>query len=87
MAVIGGKLYGNHPKNLNNLHKESKYMVSFIITVGKDIIGGYTVFYYGLKTSYLGSRAHILKYLHGRIIFGPFEKKSTKVLFGVDVET
>ena len=49
-------------------------MASVIITVGKDISGGYTVFYYGVKTSELGSRAHILKHLHGRMIFGPFEK-------------
>ena len=48
-------------------------MVSVIITVGKDISGGDTVFYDGVKTSYLGSRAHILKHLHGRMLFGPFE--------------
>ena len=61
MAVIGGKLCSNHPKNLTRVHKDSKYMVSVIITVGKYISGGYTVFYDGLKTSDLGSRAHILK--------------------------
>ena len=33
------------------------------------------MFYNGMKTSELGSRAHILKHLHGRRIFGPFEKK------------
>ena len=60
-------------------------MVSVIITVGKDISGGDTVFYDGVKTSDLGSRARILKHLHGRMIFGPFEKKSMKVLFGVDI--
>ena len=48
-------------------------MFSVIITVGKYISGGGTVFYDGVKTSYLGSRSHILKHLHGRIIFGPFE--------------
>ena len=73
MAVIGGKIYSNHPKNINHVHKDSKYMVSIIITVGKDIIGGETVLYDGVKTSDLGSRAHILKHLHGRRIFGPFE--------------
>ena len=40
MAVIGGKIYSNHPKNPNNVHKDSKYMVSVIITVDKDISGG-----------------------------------------------
>ena len=74
MAVIGGKLYSNHPKDLNNLHKDTKYMISVIITVGKDISGCDTMFYDGVKTSDLGSRDHILKHLHGRMIFGPFEK-------------
>ena len=49
-------------------------MVYVIITVGKDISGGDTVFYDGVKKSELGSRAYILKYLHGIMIFGPFEK-------------
>ena len=74
MDFIGGKLYSNHPKNLNHVHKDSKNLVYVIITLGGDISGGDNVFYYGVKTSDLGSRAHILKYLHGRRIFGPFEK-------------
>ena len=50
-AVIGGKLYSNKPKNINHVHKDSKDMVSVIITVGKNIIGGDTVFYDGVKIS------------------------------------
>ena len=49
-------------------------MVSVIITLGKDISGGDTVFCYGVKSSDFGSRARILKHLHGRMVFGPFEK-------------
>ena len=67
MAVIGGKLYSNLPKNLNRLHKDSKDMFSGIITVVKYISG--------VEKSDLWSRAHVLKHLHGRMIFGPFEKK------------
>ena len=74
MDVIDGKLYSNHPKNLNRVHTYAGYLVSVIITVGKDISGGDTVFYDGVKTSDLGSRAHILKHLHGRMILVPFEK-------------
>ena len=33
------------------------------------------MFYDGLKTSDLVSRARVLKHLHGRMIFGPFERK------------
>ena len=44
MAVICGKLYSNHPKNMNHVHKETKDLVYVIITVGKDISGGDTVF-------------------------------------------
>ena len=32
------------------------------------------MFYDGVKTSDLGSRAHILKHLYEIMIFGPFEK-------------
>ena len=31
------------------------------------------MFYDGVKSSEFGSRAHILKHLHGRMVFGPFE--------------
>ena len=74
MAVIGGKIYSNHPKHLNHVHKYTKYLVYVIIKPGKNISGGDTVFYDGVKTHDLGIRAHILKHLHGRMIFVPFEK-------------
>ena len=74
MAVIGGRLYRNHPKNLNHMHKDLKDLVSVNITLGKDIIGGDTVFYDGVKSCDFGNRAHILKYSHGRMVFGPYEK-------------
>ena len=74
MDVICGKLYRNQPKNLNHVHKEIKDLVSVIITMGKDISGGDTVFYDGMKSSEFGSRDHILKHLHGRMVFGQFEK-------------
>ena len=45
MAVIGGKIFSNYPKNLNHVYKDSKYLISVIITLGKDISGGDTVFY------------------------------------------
>ena len=86
MAVIGGKLYSDHPKNMKHVHKYSKYLVYIIINLVGDISGGDTVFYDGVKTSNLGSRAHVLNNLHGRMIFGPFEKNPMKVLFRVDIE-
>ena len=75
MAVIGGIISSNHRKNLNHIHKKSKYLVYVIITLGGNISVGGTVFYYGMKTYDLGSRAHVLKHLHGIMIFGPFGKK------------
>ena len=39
------------------------------------------MFYDGVKTSDLGSRVHVLKNLHGRMIFGPFEKKNEGTLW------
>ena len=71
---------------MNHIHKDAKYFVSVIITVGKNISGGNTMFYDGVKTSGLGSRAHILIFLHGRMIFSPLKKFSMKVLCGVDIE-
>ena len=76
MVVIGGRLFSNHHKNLNHVHKDSKYLVPVRITLGGNIGGEDTVFYYGVKTSDLGSRSHVLKYLHGRMTFGPFEEKN-----------
>ena len=74
IAVIGGKLFSNNPKNMNHVHKYTNYLLSIIITLKTYIRGGYTVFYDRVKTTDLGIRAHALKYLHGRMIFGPFEK-------------
>ena len=34
MAMIGGRLLSNHCKNLNYIHKDSKDLVSIIITMG-----------------------------------------------------
>ena len=74
MAIIGGRLLSNHHKNINHVHKDSKDLVSFIITIGGNISRGETVFYDGVKASNFGSRYHVLKHLNGRMIFGPFEK-------------
>ena len=73
-AVICGRLFSNHPKNLNHVHKESKDFVYDIITLGGNISGGGIVFYDVVKTCDLGSRDLFIKHIHGRIIFGPFEK-------------
>ena len=34
MAVIGGRLFSNHHKNMNHVHKDSKELVSVIIKMG-----------------------------------------------------
>ena len=74
MAVIGGRLFGDNPKNMNHVHKDTKYLLFVIITLRTDIRGGYTVFYNGVKTSCLVIRAHVLNHLYGRMIFNPFVK-------------
>ena len=35
MAVIGGKIYSNHPTIFNHVHKENKDLVYVIITLGE----------------------------------------------------
>ena len=56
-----------------HVHKYNKDFLSVIITLVTNIRGGDTVFYDGIKTSDLGSGSHVLKHLHGRIIFGSFD--------------
>ena len=72
--VIGGKICSNNPKNMNYVHKDSKDLVSVTINLGKNISGGGTVFNVGVKKKDSIKRYHVLKYLHGRIIMGPFER-------------
>ena len=76
MAVIGGRLFSNEHKNMNHVNNNSKYLVSVIINLAGNINGGDTVCYDGVKIYDLGSGAHILKHLHRRMMFGPFEKNS-----------
>ena len=44
-ATIGGNLYKIHPRNLNRVHRDSRYLLSVIIILGTDFNGGETVFY------------------------------------------
>ena len=66
---------------MNHNHKYNKELVTVIINLGTNISGGYTVFNDGVKKYDSGNRAHVLKHLHGRIVFGPFEFIFMKVLF------
>ena len=66
---------------MNHVHRNNKYLVSAIITPVKNISGGDTLFYDGVKTSELGNRYHVLKDLHRRMIFGPFQIFFMKVIF------
>ena len=72
---------------MNHVNKYSKDLVSVITTLGENISVGDTVLNDRFKTSELGSRAHVLKNLHGRMISGPFDSPPTKVLFGEEIET
>ena len=60
MAVIGGKLFSNNPKNMCHIYKETKDLLSIITTLGNNTIGGDTVFYGRVKTTGLENRAHVL---------------------------
>ena len=72
MAVIGGKVFSNNPKNMSHVHKDTNDLLSVIITLGNNKIEGDSVFYDGVKTSDLGIRAHVLNNSHSILIFGPF---------------
>ena len=44
LATIGGNLYTRHAKNLYHVHKDSQDLLSVIIIMGTDVIGGERVF-------------------------------------------
>ena len=73
IAVIGGKLYINKPKNMNHVHKSSKDLVFVMINLGTNISGGDTLFYGRVKQKDFGKRAHVLKQILSRIIMGTIE--------------
>ena len=52
IAVIGGKRFSNHPKNMNHVHKYTKYLLSVKITLKNNISGADTVFYDRVKHLY-----------------------------------
>ena len=56
---------------MRHVHKDTKDLVSVIITLDTNISGGDTVFYDRVKKSDLVNISHVLKHLHERIIFVP----------------
>ena len=73
MATIGGNLYTRHPKNLNQVHKDSEDLLSVIIILGTDVHGGETVFFNGENMNDIGKIAYVLKNLHGSCVIGYFD--------------
>ena len=68
LATIGGNLYTRHAKNLNNVRKDSKDILSVIIILGTNVDGGETAFYDGDNMNDIGKIAHVLKHSHGRCV-------------------
>ena len=54
---------------MNSVHKETKDLLYVMITLVTNISVGDTVIYDGVVISDLINRAHVLKHLHGIIIF------------------
>ena len=86
LGTIGGNLYTRHPKNLNHVHKYSKYLLYVIIILGTDVHGGETVFFNGDNINDIGKRAHVLKHSHGRCVIGSFDKFYMKALLGLVIK-
>ena len=74
LATIEGNLYTRHGKNLNRVHKDSKYILPVIIILGTDVNGGETVFYDGENMHDIGKISHVLKHSHGRCVIGYFDQ-------------
>ena len=73
-VTIGGNVYTRHAKNLNHIHRYSKYIMSVIIILGTYVNGGETVFYDGENMNDIEKIAHVLKHSHGRCVIGAFDK-------------
>ena len=86
LATIGGNLYTRHAKNLNHVHKDSKYLLSVIIILGTDVHGDETVCFHGENMNDAGKRAHVLKHSHGRCVIGSFDKFYMKALLGLVIK-
>ena len=76
LATIGGNLFTRHPKNLNNVHKESNNFLSVIIILGANVHGGEIVFNDGDNLNDIGKRVQVLKHSHVRCVIGSFDKTS-----------
>ena len=74
VAVIGGRLFRNSPKNHKYVHKGKKDLLSVIITLGTNVSGRDKVFIDGVIMYNLVLRVHILKHFNGRCITGHSEK-------------
>ena len=73
LANIGGNLFIRHPKNINQVHKDSNDLLSVVIILGTDVHDGETIFYDGDKINNIGKRAHVLKHSHGRCVVVAFD--------------
>ena len=62
LATIGVNLFTINPKNINNSHKDSNYILSVITILGGNVHGGVTVFKDGENMKDIGKRAHVLKH-------------------------
>ena len=86
LATIGGNLFTIHPKNINNVHKDSNDVLSVIIILGTNVHVGETVFNDREKMNDIGKIAHILNHSHVRCVVGALIKIHTKDLFGLVIE-
>ena len=43
VVAIGGFFFNRHPKNMNHVHRDCKYLMSVIITLVTNVSGGETL--------------------------------------------
>ena len=76
LATMGGNLYITNAKNINNIHKDSKDLLSVIIILGTYVNDGEIVFNDRVNMYDIGKRSHVLNHLHGRSVIGSFDEIS-----------
>ena len=74
LATIRGNLYTRHANNVNNVNKDSEYLLSVVIILVTNVSGGETFIYDGENMNDIGKIAHVLKHSHGGCVIGSFDK-------------
>ena len=86
ISIIRVKIYSNHPKNMNHVHKYTNDLVSVIITLGTNKSGLDNMFYEGVKMTDLVNIDIIPKHYLAELFFVHLRDVLMNIIFGEDTD-